>query len=73
MYIIRTRDLDLDCTQTWQRSKGPKYLANSFQPFVTVNSVYPTLGGASRQANVLKRNPRYSFCKITVEKLDSYN
>lgn len=68
-YVIRTRDLDLDCTHTWQRSKGPKSLGNSFLPFTTVNSVYPTLKGATRQMKAIRRKHHYAFCKITVEKL----
>jgi hypothetical protein len=68
-YVIRTRDLDLDCTFTWQRAKGTKYLSSSFQPFTTVNSVYPTLKGATRQRDFIKRITRYAFCTITVEEL----
>ena len=67
MYVIRTRDLDLDQTHTWQRAGAPKYLASGFRPFVTGYSVYPTLRGAQRQRDALKL--QYAFCIITVEEL----
>ena len=70
MYVIRTRDLDLDTTSTWQRACGPKYLANSFCPFTTAHSVYPTLRGATRQCNILKSITRYAFCHITIEQYE---
>ena len=70
MYVIRTRDIDLDQTHTWQRACGPKLLSNSFRPFTTAYSVYNTLRGATRQCDALKRNPRYAFCHITVEELN---
>jgi len=69
-YVIRTRDLDLDCTHTWQRYTAPKYLSNSFRPFTTEHSVYPTLRGATRQMKALRHITRYTSCNITVEKLD---
>ena len=69
MFVIRTRDLDLDQTHTWQRAGAPKYLASGFRPFVTGYSVYPTLVGATRQRDRLKRITRYAFCHITVEEL----
>jgi len=68
-YVIRTRNLDLDCTHTWQRSEAPRYLRSSFRPFTTAYSVYPTLKGATRQRNILKRRTTYAFCTITVEEL----
>jgi hypothetical protein len=68
-YVIRTRDLDYDCTHTWQRAKAPQRMGNSFAPFTTAHSVYPTLKGAQRQRDFLKRITRYAFCHITVEKL----
>lgn len=69
MYVIRTRDLDLDQTHTWQRANAPKYLRKSFWPFVTGYSVYPTLRGAQRQCDRLKRKHQYAFCHITIEEL----
>jgi len=69
LYVIRTRDLDNDCTFTWQRAKAPHRMGNSFMPFTTSYSVYPTLKGATRQLNFLKRITRYAFCTITVEEL----
>ena len=69
MFVIRTRDLDLDTTHTWQRAHGPKYLSNSFCPFTTANSVYPTKVGATRQCDTIKRKGQYAFCHITVEEL----
>ena len=69
-YVIRTRDLDLDCTHTWQRYTAPKYLSNSFMPFTTAHSVYPTLKGATRQMKFLRCITTYAFCNITVEKLE---
>lgn len=68
-YVIRTRDLDYDCTHTWQRSKAPKYLSNSFCPFTTAHSVYPTLKGATRQRDFIKKITTYAFCHISVEEL----
>ena len=68
-YVIRTRDLDLDCTHTWQRATAPQRMSNSFMPFTTAYSVYPTLKGATRQRDFLKRITTYAFCVITVEEL----
>jgi hypothetical protein len=69
MFVIRTRDLDLDCTHTWQRATAPKSMGNSFMPLTTAYSVYPTLKGATRQLNFIKRITRYAFCTITIEEL----
>ena len=68
-YVIRTRDLDLDCSHTWQRSTAPQRMNNSFMTFTTAYSVYPTLKGATRQRDILKRRTTYAFCHITVEEL----
>ena len=69
MYVIRTRDLDLDTTHTWQRATAPQRMGNSFMPFATAHSVYPTLKGATRQRNILKLSATYAFCYITIEEL----
>ena len=69
MFVIRTRDIDLDQTHTWQRSTAPQRMNNSFMTFTTAYSVYPTLKGATRQRDILKRITRYAFCDITVEEL----
>ena len=68
-YVIRTRDIDLDCTHTWQRTIAPNYMCKGFRPFTTVSSVYPTLKGATRQRDILKRRATYAFCHISVEEL----
>ena len=68
-YVIRTRNLDLDCTHTWQRAGAPRRMSNSFRPYITAYSIYPTLTGATRQRNILKRRTTYAFCTLTVEEL----
>lgn len=68
-YVIRISSLDLDDTHTWQRPSAPRYLRSSFRPFTTAYSVYPTLKGATRQRDILKRRTTYAFCRITVEEL----
>jgi hypothetical protein len=68
-YVIRTRDLDLDCTHTWQRPHAPKWLANSFWCITTAHSVYNTLKGATRQRDKLKQLERYASYNITVDEI----